>query len=181
MRKALWCAFLFSTVAFAGTVVTFNPSEIAPSTINDNDPFTNQWAAYGITGQDMYWYHDPRDTFDTYGVSLNAPMGSILLSAPTTLTIDYWTIEGHTTTYSVYDASNTLRDSFVVTAASTDVLGTFAFTGSDIVRLTLTGDAGYGQVSTLYYNASAVPEPSTVLLCAAGIGVTALIRLRRRS
>jgi len=181
MRLRNLAPLLVVAVSCSAEVVTFNPSEIAPATILDVDPFTTQWASFGITGQQMYWYTDSRDSFDTFGVSLNGLTGDILFAVPTPLKIDYWTIGGHSTTYEVFDSSNMLLDSFVVDATGTgDLLGTHTFTGTDISRLELVGNAGFGQISTLYYNTGntgTVPEPSYIVLL--GVAVAAVTFCRR--
>ncbi len=170
----------FATFASAGTVVTFNPSEIGGS-ISCCPPVTTEWSAFGITMSGVYWYDDSRDTFDTYGVSIeNATTGGqILFATPTTLAIDYWVIVGNTGTYRVYDSSNNLLDSLLVNAGSTDLLGSYTFMGNNISKLALSGSYGFVQASTLRYDAGgAVPEPSSFLLLGLGGGALALLRRR---
>ncbi len=173
-------ATIFATFASAGTVVTFNPSEIGGS-IFCCPPVTTEWSAFGITMSGVYWYTDPRDTFDTYGVSIeNATTGGqILFATPTTLSIDYLVIGSFRGVYKVYDSADTLLDTLTVEAPTADVLGSYTFMGNNISKLVLSGAAGFVDVSTLRYDAGgAVPEPSSFLLLGLGGGALALLRRR---
>jgi hypothetical protein len=172
-------ATLFAAFASAGTVVTFQPSEIGVS-YSCCPSVTNQWSAYGITGVDLFWYEDPRDTFDTFGVSIDSSNGGwILFDAPTTLTIDYWVIWISRGVYKVYDSADTLLDTLTVEASAADVLGTYTFTGNNISKLQILGTKGLSQVSTLTFDGnSPIPEPASFVLIGAGIGALALLRRR---
>lgn len=174
---------LFLALAAWGTsaTVTFNPSEIGGG-INVFGDVTTQWSAFGITGDNVYLYEDARDTFDRFGVAINFvnQTGSILFAAPTTLSIDYFVIDGYSGTYNVYNAANVLLDSLQVSAVRQDELGSYTFLGQDIARLEMVGPSGFVAVSTLRFDSgAAIPEPSSSLLLATGAG--ALVMLRRRT
>lgn len=177
MNRLLALALLCGSLSFGGTI-TFTEVPI-PCCV----PVTNEFAAFGITMQDLYYYEDARDTFDGKGVALNSNTnpGKIFFTAPTdSLSIDYWVINGYRGTYSVYNTSDVLLSTLAIDASLGDQLGTHVFAGPNIARLELGGSLGYTQVSTLRFDDSGqVPEPSTWALMLSGIGVLAVRRFRR--
>jgi len=110
---------------------------------------------YGITIDNAYLYLDSRDTFDGVGVSvgevsdIGTPQTGTISFLDTTdfVSIDYWSI--HPTSYSAFDGSNNLIDTFSV---GSDQLGTYLFNGAIISYLTWSSEGGYGQVSGLRYD-----------------------------
>ncbi len=120
-----------SAIASAGTI-TFQ--EVALGNVT---PVTNQYAGLGITVQNAYFYIDNRDTFDQHGIAISNQGSAIVTftSLANSLSIDYWVISGHTGTYSVFNGSHTLLDSFLVSAIGSDSLGAHSFSGSNIASL----------------------------------------------
>jgi hypothetical protein len=164
-------AFVSAGLCSAGTI-TFEEVSLSSGTA-----VTNQWAAFGITAQNAYFYVDSRDTFDQRGLSILGTSPGIITftSAATSLSIDFWVIAGHSGTYSIFDGTHSLLDSFSVTA-SADALGAHTFSGTGIKTLEYSGDPGFTQVSTLRFNGSTVPEPSTIGLTLAAFGALAVRR-----
>jgi hypothetical protein len=178
MKRLLLTLLAGATLSF-GTTIDF--TEVPTSNMT---PITTEWSSFGITAEDMYFYEDSRDTFDTKGLSINSDSGGSIIFASllNALSIDYWVIGGHSATYDVYDASNNLLQTFSVDALAGDVLGSFSFASTDIAKLVMTGTRGFTQVSTLVFDAAAganTPEPSTLAMGMIGIGLVALARLRK--
>ncbi len=174
MKKML--CFLFAVSMFFGMVgvtsaTTINFDNIEVPTISNIDVVTNQWNGYGLGIQNAYWYIDGRDTFDQMGLSVYpiGPDGTArinFLNGPVNnVSVDWWTITG-SITINTYDSSNTLLDSFFYNGISS---GTKSLLGSSVSYLTWEGLGGYAQISTLNFNSSQVPEPSTLLLLGSGL------------
>ncbi|MBM3725463.1 MAG: hypothetical protein FJW40_08575 [Acidobacteria bacterium] len=121
MKKLLALTFAGISMATAATTVTFQevPMSCCP-------PVTTEWAAYGITMSDVYWYSDGRDTFDQVGISIDRAPGQVsFTSVASSLRMDYLVLGGHTGTYRVYDAGNNLLDQLIVAATGGHLLGSY--------------------------------------------------------
>ena len=171
---------LLLSVAGLSTAGTITFSEVSLPNLTS---VTNQYTAFGIQTSHTYFYVDGRDTFDQMGLSIESSSPGVILFTPdlaATLSIDYWVIGGNTGTYSVFDGSHTLLDTFTVDALGGDVLGSHTFAASNIAELDLIGVPGDTQVSTLRFNGgeSVSPEPATWGLMLAGLAGVAVRRLR---
>lgn len=164
--------------------------------VYDMDSAASSWfyTNYGITFDHVYMYTDTRDTFDGLGLSVGwasemyTNVTGFIYFADTTdyVGIDCWS-QAYGGTYSVYNSANELLDSLVIGVES----GIYTLTGTNISYMTFTGTGGYLNISTLSYDydgttdgvnrdTSPVPEPTTMLLFAAGIiGLTGIKRQKK--
>jgi hypothetical protein len=153
---------------------------------------------YGITIDNAYLYVDSRDTFDGVGISngtveeIGSTQSSKVTFTDTTnfVTIDYLAILA--TTYSAFGADGALLSTFSSPGGTVD--GTFTLSGGSapISYVTATSEGGFGDISGLTYDYDgttgggntdlpAVPEPSSITLMLAGLGIAGVAARRRSS
>lgn len=188
MTSMLKAALAVSLVCAAGSAsaatIQFSAAE-APGVsccgLVDPDAF----AHLGVKVENAYWYRDSRDTFDLAGPGaqgeglalFNSGKATLtLLPAVSQITFQYFVITGHTGTYTALGSSSQVVDSFTIGAPGSDALGTHTFFG-DIKYLTFAGDPGYVTVSGI--TTTSVPEPESLALTLAGVGVVATTLSRR--
>lgn len=188
MTSMLKAALAVSLVCAVGTssaaTIQFSAAE-APGVsccgLVDPDAF----AHLGVKVENAYWYRDSRDTFDLAGPGaqgeglalFNSGKATLtLLPAVSQITFQYFVITGHTGTYTALGSSSQVVDSFTIGAPGSDALGTHTFFG-DIKYLTFAGDPGYVTVSGI--TTTSVPEPESLALTLAGVGVVATTLSRR--
>ncbi|MDJ0940167.1 MAG: PEP-CTERM sorting domain-containing protein [Woeseiaceae bacterium] len=180
MKKlaSLLLATVMLGMAAGANAVTINFDSAECGTCSSGTPVVgDEWAAFGITVNQAYWYFDGRDTFDQEGLSVNIDPASIVFdNVSTNATIDYWVINGFTGLYQAYDAMNNLIDSILIDASNGDVLGTYTFVGQ-VASIVWSGTPGFAQISTL--TISDVPEPGVLALFLIG-GLAGLLGRRRR-
>ncbi len=164
-----------------GVIASANTITFQEASLSNGTQVTNQYSGLGITVQNAYFYVDGRDTFDQQGISIFNQGSAIVTftSLASSLSIDYWVISGHTGTYSVFNGSHTLLDSFLVSATGGDSLGAHSFSGSNIATLEFSSDGGYIQVSTLRVNQTSTPEPATGMLLGSGLLAAGFFRRRQ--
>lgn len=184
MRILLAVALCLLSVPAFGTTITFGPSEVDLGQGGGGGVYgnpTNEWSAFGIAIEDAYLYNDNRDTFDSIGLSQNAANGArVIFNSPlSALSFDYWVIVGFTGRYSIWDSGGQFIDSISVDASNGDVLGTHTFNASDIKRLEWAGGPGFIQVSTLRFDGTEIPEPSSALLMLGGGALLVAVGRRR--
>lgn len=159
----------------AATTITFTEISLPNGT-----SFTNQYAAYGVTGTDMYYYFDTRDTFDNYGVAAGA--GSSFLnfsSAVSGLSIDFLLLANNNLTIDALSSTNAVLETYTF-SSFTNVNVTHAFAAANIAALNIRNVSGQIGVSTLRFNAGAVPEPTSWAMLILGLAaVGGAMRVRR--
>ena len=136
----------------------------------------NDWAAYGITMENTYWYSDMYEPFDGWGVAntLNGGSGYIYFTnAVSAVTFDWWKLSADIYV-TAYNAVGAVVDSFY----SQGSYGTDTLDGGLISYLEFHDGGGQAAISTLTFESAAVPLPGAVWLL--GSGLAGLIGLRRK-
>jgi len=165
-RLSLVFGFLLLSAAAAfGTTVTFTEIPLANGTA-----FTTQYAAFDLNGVNDYIYFDSRDTFDGVGVSDLVSPGIIQFLTPVSaLSIDYVLINGVSATFQIFDSLHNSLAIFTDNALAGDKNASHTFGGTGIAELDFSGSTGVIGVSTLRFNSTSVPEPSSLLLVAGAL------------
>jgi hypothetical protein len=189
MKKLITiCLVYCAVVLLANSTYAVSFTEVHPwyppvSAYNLSD----EYSAYGLSFDHVYWYEDNRDPWDDMGIANGLVgqsyqpgiQGKVDFSAPTTesgITFDWWTISSSILNMQAYDSDGNLVGSFLSPTGS-DRHGTDTISGP-IAYFTFTGSiGGYVQISTLNYTPVPVPEPATI--CLLGLGALSLIRRKR--
>ncbi len=162
---------------------------------------TDQFAAYGVTFEDVYRYLDNRDPWlelDPDGVDhwfeglygfgiangvlegqlIQVTMGTVYFTNPTPyVTIDWWDIYTGQIHIIAYDSGGSVIDAFDGPTTSYDDSGTETLSGSSLISyLTFNNSGGLVQIANMEF--SPIPAPGAILL--GGIGVALVGWLRRR-
>lgn len=171
------------TVAFSNTEV--------PG-ISNGDTVTNQWNPYGLTISNAYWYVDGQDPFaEQMGLSLalgqgSAPVtGTISFSSLLTqLTVNFWAFANQSMTLKAFGTGNALLGTVIIGPSNVNSSSTSSF--SNVQYLQWTGTGGQAQISSLSYEVptlqeiSSVPEPSTLALILASLGLLGFAARQRQ-
>lgn len=184
--KALLAGLAISLSAIAPSVVNaqtvrFNNTE-APSVFNANPVTGDEWASFGITVANAYWYTDSRDTFDGMGLSVNIDPAEITFTSVTPdVTFNWWVIAAasNAITVNAYDSGHSLLGSFfAATDGEHDLFGTNTL-GGGVSYLEWSGSPGYAQISDITFT-TPVPEPETYAMLLAGLGLLGFAARRRK-
>ena len=143
----------------------------------------NEWAAYGITTSNSFWYVSSSDPFDTMGIANANAFGNppttgeiTFLSTLTTLSIDWVTLTSNDIYIDAFDAGGVLIDSFYFVGTGTS-FGTTTFSGP-ISSFQFHDSGGTVGISTLNFTYAAVPEPASLLLL--GSGLFGFVAMRKK-
>jgi len=164
---------------------------------------TDQFAAYGVTFEDVYRYVDLRDPWEEvdpfgyfpptaggnkygFGIAngvledqlIQVTMGTVYFTNPTPyVTIDWWDIYTGQIHIIAYDSGGSVIDAFDGPTTSYDDSGTETLSGSSLISyLTFNNSGGLVQIANMEF--SPIPAPGAILL--GGIGVALVGWLRRR-
>ena len=104
----------------------------------------------------------------------------ILFTVPVSnLSMDYYVlINGVVATFEIFDSSHNSLGTFSDNALSGDKNATFNWGGTGIAELDFSGNTGVIGISTLTFETTSVPEPTSVLLSAMMLGVAFVARKR---
>ena len=172
--------------------VAFSNTEVP--TIANEDAVTNQWNSFGLTVSNAYWYLDTgnNDPFaEKMGLSLalgheSAPVtGTISFSSLLSqLTVDFWTFANQSMTLEAFGANNASLGTVIIGPSNVNSSSTASF--GNVQYLQWTGIGGQAQISSLSYEVptlqevSSVPEPSTLALILASLGLLGFAARQRQ-
>ena len=145
---------------------------------------STEYAAYGVTFGNAYYYIDTRDPFaDDQGIS-NGPAGGqgtqtgqIDFATNTGyFSFDWWTIG---TNRMVIEAYNSLG-ALITMVAFGGGSGSATIFG-DIAMIKWHDNGGFVQFSTIGFDAAVVPLPGAAVLMLSGLGMLGGLQLRRKA
>lgn len=146
---------------------------------------STEYAAYGVTFGNAYYYVDSRDPFaDDQGISngtvsgQNTPQtGQIDFASNTSyFSFDWWTIG---TNRMVIEAYNSLG-ALITMVAFGGGSGSATIFG-DIAMIKWHDNGGFVQFSTIGFDGAVVPLPGAAVLLLSGLGMLGGIQLRRKA
>ena len=174
--------------ATAAVTLDFTEVDVGASSKVD---LTNQFAAYGVTFDHVYRYIDPVDPWhetDPYGHGYgssygwgisngwqsdggqNAESGTVIFTNPTPyVTIDWVDLGSNQIHVWAYDSGNSLLDSFIGPATSSNDSGTTTLSGGLISYMTFNDDGGNVAIANMTY--APIPAPGALLLGSMGMGI----------
>lgn len=174
---AFAAAVALAAPAAQATTVTFTEVGLANGTV-----VTNQYSAFGITGQNLYQYSDSRDTFDTMGVSpTEVPANIIFTSLASNISFDYVLLAGGSLNVGLYDDANMLLEMVFLTAPGANLNASYSFMAGGARSFRMSDAAGNFGLSTLRFDGGAVPEPGAWALLILGFGAVGGVMRRSAS
>ena len=141
----------------------------------------DEWASYGITTSNVFWYDSSNDPFDGMGIANVPPtafdpvtVGEITFLAPLNYVyIDWVTLNSNDIHINAFDSGGTLIDSYDYSGTGTSS-GTASLYG-DIASISFNDDGASVGISTITYG---VPEPASLLLL--GSGLFGIVAMRKK-
>jgi hypothetical protein len=173
-------------IGIAGTAsalpvtIDFTEPEFPGNLVNAS----TEYAAYGVTFSNAYYYVDSRDPFaDDQGIS-NGPVGGqgtqtgqIDFAQNTSyFSFDWWTIG---TNRMIIEAYNSLG-ALVALVAFGGSSGSATIFG-DIAMVKWHDNGGFVQFSTISFDGAVVPLPGAAVLMLSGLGLLGGLHLRRKA